>query len=78
VGQVGPALSDALNVGDRSAGTNYSNGCQEPMAGQIAGKRLQYKSLGQRFQPVLAIINLQSTQFANTNAPRTGRKPVSR
>jgi hypothetical protein len=34
-----------------------------------------------RFQPVLAIINLQSTQFASIIAPRTGRRrrrPVSR
>jgi hypothetical protein len=30
------------------------------------------------FQPVLAIINLQSTQFASIIAPRTGRRPVSR
>jgi hypothetical protein len=26
----------------------------------------------QRFQPVLAIFHLQSTQFATMNAPRTG------
>jgi len=30
------------------------------------------------FQPVLAIINSQSTQFANIDAQRTGRRPVSR
>jgi len=28
--------------------------------------------------PVPVIINLQSTQFANVNAQRTGRRPVSR
>jgi hypothetical protein len=32
----------------------------------------------QRFQPVQAIINLQSTQFAGIIATRTGRRPVLR